>query len=322
MRNRTILVTGGAGFIGSTLTEALLKHGDRVIVLDDFNDYYSPTIKHNNLASLISHHSFKVYEGDIREAKLLDNIFEKHHIDVVVHLAARAGVRPSLQNPKLYYDVNVMGTLNVLEGMREYKIPQIVFASSSSVYGNRKNGPFKETDSTDNQISPYGATKKTGELMCATYAHLYGIKSTGLRFFTAYGPKNRPDMANYIFMNAIIKNLPITMFGDGLTGRDYTYIDDIVAGILAAINKPQAYEIINLGISSPVLLKDLIKKMELVTGLKAKIDLKPRQPGDVELTFADNAKAKKLLGWSPRTPIDMGLKKIYMWFKESGRLQV
>lgn len=310
---RTHLITGGAGFIGSHLADKLLDRGDQVVVIDNFNDYYNPQIKRNNISHHHSNPLFHLYEGDILDAAFVDEVIEKHQPHCVVHLAARAGVRPSLENPKLYYDVNVMGTLNVLEAMKKCEVPQLVFASSSSVYGNRSTGPFKETDNTDSQVSPYGASKKAGELLCHTYAHLYGIKTTCLRFFTVFGPRNRPDMACYLFTKAIMDEESITMFGAGSTGRDYTFVDDTVSGIIAAIDTPLAYEIINLGNASPVLLKELIASIENVSGKKAAVNTKPQQPGDVQLTYADIGKAKSLLGWEPKTSLEVGLKSLHTW---------
>lgn len=313
---KTILVTGGAGFVGSHLVDKLLDRGNSVVVFDEFNDYYDPGVKRQNISKHTNNPNFKLCEKDIRDSASVNQTMEKHKPDCVVHLAARAGVRPSLADPKLYYDVNVMGTLNILEAMKKHKVPQLVFASSSSVYGNRSSGPFKESDNTDNQVSPYGASKKAGELLCHTYAHLYGIKTTCLRFFTVYGPRNRPDMACYLFTDAIVKGQPITMYGDGTTGRDYTFVDDTVAGIMAAIDNPFDFEIINLGNSSPVLLRDLVATIEAVTGNKASIKPKPKQPGDVELTFANITKAKSLLKWEPKVDLQMGLKALHAWMVE------
>lgn len=312
---KTILVTGGAGFIGSHLCEQILKRGDRVVVIDNFNRYYPPAIKQQNLASFKSNPAFTLFTGDILDKKLLKNVFEKHQFDVVVHLAARAGVRPSLENPKLYAEVNVAGTALLLEELRQAGVRQLILASSSSVYGNRTQGPFKETDLTDNQISPYGATKKASEMLAHVYAHLYGIQTTVLRFFTAYGPRNRPDMAMFQFMQALLTDKPIMQFGDGTTGRDYTYINDLVDGILAAVDKPLGFEIINLGNSQPVLLKDLITTMEQITGKKASLNQLPLQPGDVALTYADIDKARNLLKWQPQTDLRSGLTSLYQWLK-------
>ncbi len=313
---KTILVTGGAGFIGSHLVDKLIDRGDSVVLIDEFNDYYNPKIKRQNISQHAHNPNFKLYETDIRDSITINQIIETHKPDCVVHLAARAGVRPSLQDPKLYYDVNVMGTLNVLEAMKQNNVPQLVFASSSSVYGNRASGPFKETDNTDAQVSPYGASKKAGELLCHTYAHLYGIKTTCLRFFTVFGPRNRPDMACYLFTKAILDQKPITMFGDGSTGRDYTFVDDTVSGILEAIDQPFAFEIINLGNSSPVLLEDLIASIEKVAGKKANIIPGALQPGDVQLTYADISRAKLLLGWEPKISLEAGLKSLHTWMVE------
>jgi UDP-glucuronate 4-epimerase len=310
---QTILVTGGAGFIGSHLCEALLKRGDRVVALDNFNRYYSPRRKRANLSWCHTQERFELIEGDIRDKGTLALVFERFRFDTVVHLAAMAGVRPSIENPALYAEVNVVGTTLLLEEVRKSAVPQFIFASSSSVYGNRTQGPFCETDATDNQISPYGATKKAGELVCATFAHLYGIQTSCLRFFTVYGPRNRPDMANYLFINALLENKPIMQFGDGHTGRDYTYVADTVAGIMAAIDHPNRFEIVNLGNSQPVRLRELIDVMERVTGKKAHINTLPLQQGDVELTFADTTKAKQLWGWQAKTPIEVGVTQLYQW---------
>lgn len=312
---KQILVTGAAGFIGSHLADELLKRGHNVIGVDDFNDFYDPEIKRANLQQASQNSNFKNVEADIRDPNLFKGLFLQSRPDVVVHLAARAGVRPSLQQPHLYYDVNVMGSLNLLEAMRMHHVKQFVFASSSSVYGNRIQGPFKETDTTDSQVSPYGASKKALEGLAATYAHLYGIQTTGLRFFTVYGPRNRPSMACSLFMEAIAKGDKLTQFGDGSTGRDYTYIDDIVEGIIKAIDNPFDYEIFNLGNSSPVLLSELIETIEQIVGQKAHIKIAPLQPGDVMYTYADISKAQRLISWQPRTELKAGLTHLYQWMK-------
>lgn len=308
-----ILVTGAAGFIGSNLVDALLAQNHMVTGIDDFNDFYDPQLKWQYLKKALENPRFTLIEADIRDPKLFDWTFSQKKPDVVVHLAARAGVRPSLNDPQLYYDVNLMGSLNLLEAMKKNEIKQLVYASSSSVYGNRSKGPFKEIDSTDQQVSPYGATKKALEGLVATYSSLYGIKATGLRFFTAYGPRNRPNMACSLFLQALNEDKLITQFGDGKTGRDYTYIDDIVAGLIKTIETPFDHEIINLGNSSPVLLSELIQTCEQVTKKKAKIKIESMQPGDVVFTFADISKAKKLLGWEPKTNLTEGLAKLYQW---------
>lgn len=312
-----ILLTGGAGFIGSNLTKALLKRGDSVVIVDDFNDYYNPGYKRANLEPIRTNSRLKIVEGDIRDGTLLRGLCLETGFETVIHLAARAGVRPSLNQAELYWDVNVSGTQTILEVMREHKIQNLVFASSSSVYGERIEGPFKETDNTDFQVSPYGASKKAMEVLVAPYTKLFGIKATGLRFFTVYGPGNRPDMACWLFMKAIDSGETLTMFGDGTSGRDYTYIDDIVSGIIAAVDNPQSYEIINLGNQSPILLKDMIVTFERVIGKKAKIKSQPRQPGDVSLTFADTTKAKKLLNWQAKTSFKAGVEQLYHWYQQT-----
>lgn len=319
--NNSVLVTGGAGFIGSHVVDSLLAQSARVVVLDNFNDCYDPQIKRKNIHHNLSNPNFSLIEGDILDPVLMDSIFSQYQPSGVIHLAARAGVRPSITDPKLYYQVNVAGTLSLLEAMKKHNCTRLVFASSSSVYGNRSKGPFSESDSTDQQVSPYGATKKSGELLCQVYAHLYSINTVCLRFFTAYGPRNRPDMACFLFTHAIASSKPITQFGNGNTGRDYTYIDDIVAGVISALDADVSFDIINLGNSSPVLLKELIATIEQVVGKKAITEIQPMQPGDVQLTFADVSKAKKLLNFTPKTDLKTGLTHLYDWYlKNQGEL--
>ncbi len=317
---KTILITGGAGFIGSHVVDQLIKSGERVIVLDNFNDYYSPQIKRHNIAHHQQQARFKLVEGDILNESLLNQLFKESSIDTVIHLAARAGVRPSLEQPQLYFQVNVLGTLNLLEVMKRYQVGNLVFASSSSVYGNHASGPFTEDLTTDTPVSPYGASKKAGEVLCSSYAHLYQISVKCLRFFTAYGPRNRPDMACFKFTRAIASGMPITQYGDGTTGRDYTYIKDIVAGIVAASQLQTPFEIINLGNSSPISLRKLITTIEKVVNKKAVLYKEPIQPGDVELTFADITKARKLLQFKPTTSIDTGLAYLYHWYQYNHQL--
>jgi len=312
----TILVTGGAGFIGSHLVEHLLEAGNRVICLDNFDSFYSPMVKRANIKDALLHPSFTLIEGDIRDAGGLKQCFEENEIDVVVHLAARAGVRPSIQNPELYYDVNVMGTLRLLEAMRTHGVTKLVFASSSSVYGNNKKVPFDENDTVDTPISPYTATKKACELLCHTYHHLYAFDVFALRFFTVYGPRQRPEMAISHFTRSILQGKPIELFGDGTTSRDYTFVGDIVSGLEAAISHVNGYEIINLGNSHPVPLIELVHVIEEVAGKKATIRWSPMQAGDVQTTWADTAKAKRLLGYSPSTPIRDGLAAYVQWLRE------
>jgi len=312
-----ILVTGCAGFIGSHVSEALLERGDFVVGLDEVNDYYDVKIKENNLRILKNHKNFVFYKEDIRNFKGLKRIFAKEKPEKIVHLAARAGVRPSIEQPLLYEEVNVKGTMHLLELAKEYKVKSFVFASSSSVYGNQKKVPFSETDDVNNPISPYAATKKAGELLCYTYHHLYNMKITCLRFFTVYGPRGRPDMAPYKFTKAILAGKPIQRFGDGKTKRDYTYIADIVKGVVAAADAELGFEIINLGNHKPVELNKLISTIENATGKKAIMEQMPMQLGDVEITYADISKAKKLLNYKPETSIEEGMQSFVKWYKEN-----
>ena len=309
-----VLVTGGAGFIGSHVCDALLARGDKVVCVDNFNDYYSSSIKENNLKQNINNPDFRLYREDITNIDGLSELFRKEAVDKIVHIAARAGVRPSISNPLLYEETNIKGTLNLLELARKFNINHFVFASSSSVYGNSKKVPFSEKDRVDNPISPYAATKKAGELLCYTYYHLYGINSTCLRFFTVYGPRGRPDMAPYKFTKLINEGKPIYKYGDGTSQRDYTYIKDIVAGVLSAIDRKLGYEIINLGNSQTVMLNDFILIIERLLNKKAKIIQKPAQPGDVHITYADISKAKRLLGYNPETSIEEGMKEFIKWY--------
>ena len=312
-----LLVTGCAGFIGSHVSEALLKRGDSVVGVDDLNDYYDVKKKEKNLKILQKSPEFAFYKEDIRNYQGLKKIFEKEKPEKVVHIAARAGVRSSIEQPLLYEEVNVKGTLNLLDLAKDYKIKSFVFASSSSVYGNQKKIPFSESDNVDNPISPYAATKKAAELICYTYHHLYNMKITCLRFFTVYGPRGRPDMAPYLFIDWIVKGQPIKRFGDGTTKRDYTYITDIVKGVVSAVDKELDFEIINLGNNQPIMLNDFIKVIEKSTGKKAVIKEIPMQPGDVDITYADISKAQKLLGYKTETSIEEGMKKFFEWYKKN-----
>jgi UDP-glucuronate 4-epimerase len=309
-----ILLTGGAGFIGSWTVEELLKLGHRIFCIDNFNDYYDPKQKEANVKPFLNNPNFKLYRIDIRDYETLKKIFLENKVDKIIHLAAMAGVRNSILNPKLYYDVNINGTLNVLELAKEFNIKNVVFASSSSVYGNNKKIPFSETDNVDNPISPYAASKKGGELLCYTYHHLYNMNVVCLRFFTVYGPRGRPDMAPYKFTKLIMEGKPIEVYGDGTTKRDYTYVTDIVSGIISALDI-KGYEIINLGNNNPIELKYFISIIEKNTKIKAKQVKKPMQPGDVNITYADIRKAKKLLKYNPKVPIEEGLKRLVEWYK-------
>lgn len=312
-----IFITGGAGFIGSHVVDKLLDRGDSVVCIDNFNDYYNPKFKKQNVEEHIKHTNYKLIKGDITDQKLLDDIFLKNTFEKIVHVAARAGVRPSIENPFIYQKTNIEGTLRIFDMAKRYKISHVVYASSSSVYGNQEKIPFSETDPIETPISPYAATKKTCELLAFTYYHLYKINCTGLRFFTVYGERGRPDMAPYMFTERILKGIPIKKFGDGNTQRDYTYIEDIVDGVLKSIDKPLGYEIINLGNSNAVSLNGFIKIIEEKTGKKAIIENYPMQPGDVPITFADVNKAKKLLGWEPKTHISTGMNKFIAWYKKN-----
>ena len=314
--NKNILVTGGAGFIGSHLVETLLAEEIwQVVVVDNFNDFYSPEIKRANVSAFLDNPRFTLYETDICEGERLNKIFAENRFDAIVHLAARAGVRPSLENAKLYNETNIGGTLNLLEAARAFEVKQFVFGSSSSVYGINSKIPFSEDDRIHQPISPYAATKAAGELLCYTFAHLYDIRCICLRFFTVYGARQRPDLAIHKFSKLIRAEKPIPVFGDGMTRRDYTYIDDIIQGVRAAIEYDRSgYEIFNLGESETVELKYLIELLEKNLGKKAVIDRKPMQPGDVPVTFADISKARELLGYNPQTKIEDGIAKFTEWF--------
>ncbi|MDI6774225.1 MAG: GDP-mannose 4,6-dehydratase [Verrucomicrobiota bacterium] len=312
-----ILLTGGAGFIGSHLAERLLARGDRVVILDDLNDFYDPRVKENNLRQILASSGAAFVRGDILDAPLLDRIFAESRFDVVVHLAARAGVRPSIQDPLLYDRVNCCGTLLLLEAARKHAIKRMVFASSSSVYGNVKEIPFREDARIDRPISPYAATKAACELYGHNYHHLYGISFTALRFFTVYGPRQRPDMAIHKFTRLIAAGEPVPFFGDGSTRRDYTYIDDIIAGAVAAVDRDLGFEIINLGESATTTLAELVALIEKRLGKKARLDRRPMQPGDVLMTRADIAKARRLLGYCPATPLEHGILEFIRWRQDA-----
>jgi UDP-glucuronate 4-epimerase len=314
---KNILITGGAGFIGSHLVDLLLAEGGwRVVVVDDFNDFYAPDIKRANIREHLENPHYQLVEADIRDFAALANLFREKNFDGIAHLAARAGVRPSLAEPVLYTETNINGTVNLLELARKYNVPQFVFASSSSVYGVNEKVPFAEDDPIFNPISPYAATKAAGELLCHTYAHLYGLRCVCLRFFTVYGARQRPDLAIHKFTKLISAGQSIPVFGDGATRRDYTYIDDIMQGVRAAIDYGKTnYEVINLGESRTVELRELIALIEDALGAKAAIDRQPMQPGDVPQTFADISRARKLLNYNPTTPIEEGIKKFVEWFR-------
>jgi UDP-glucuronate 4-epimerase len=308
-----ILVTGGAGFIGSHLVEKLLAIGHEVVVLDDFNDFYDPQIKQGNIAGFAT--DVTLCRVDLRENESVRAAFRRERIDVIVHLAARAGVRPSIQQPRLYYDTNVIGTLHLLEAARVTGIERFIFASSSSVYGASKIVPFSEEQHLTQTLSPYAATKIGGEFLCSTYSHLYQMRVVALRYFTVYGPRQRPDLAIHQFTRRIYAGEPIDQYGDGSTRRDYTYIDDVIQGTVAALNyHGPMYDVFNLGESQTIQLQDLISAIENAAGKTARINRLPEQPGDMPLTYADISKARKLLGYNPKTKLSEGLSKFIDWF--------
>lgn len=304
-----ILVTGAAGFIGSNFVEALLKAGIKVTGIDNFDLFYDRTIKEQNIEYAIKNPEYHFIEGDIRNPEFINDCLKTSKPGIIVHLAAKAGVRPSLADPKEYYDVNVMGTLNLLEMMRINQLKKMIFASSSSVYGNNEKVPFCETDNVDNPISPYAASKKAGELLCHTYHHLYKFDIFCMRFFTVYGPRQRPDLAIHKFTKAILRDDPITLYGDGSTRRDYTHIDDIIMGLMGAVDKLKGYEVFNLGESSTISLIKLVSLIEQYTNKKARIKYLPVQEGDVVQTFADVSKARDKLNYNPLMDIETGIKK-------------
>ena len=316
---KTYFITGAAGFIGSSLAERLLKEGNKVVGIDDFCDFYNPTIKENNIKEINLNENFKLYKNDIRDRQAIEKIFKENNIDIVIHLAAMAGVRPSIENPVLYQEVNCMGTQNILEEMKLNNITNLVMASSSSVYGNCKTVPFKEDMIVDFAISPYAATKKANEVMTHVYHKLFNFNVIMLRFFTVFGPKQRPDLAINKFTRLMLEDKEIPMFGDGTTSRDYTYIEDIVDGIIRSAkyveNNNNVYEILNLGNSTPVTLKEMINTIAKVLGKEPKINQLPMQPGDVQRTFADISKAKELIGYDPKTSFEKGIENFVEWYK-------
>jgi UDP-glucuronate 4-epimerase len=316
---KTFLITGAAGFIGSHLVDHLLAGGaGHITVVDDFNDFYDPQIKRANIGAHLADPRYRLVEADIRDRAALVKVFAGQPFDCIVHLAARAGVRPSLSEPELYCETNINGTLNLLELARENNIRQFVFGSSSSVYGINAKVPFSEDDPIRQPISPYAATKGAGELLCHTYSHLYGIRCVCLRFFTVYGPRQRPDLAIHKFAKLISAGQPIPVFGDGTARRDYTYVDDIIAGIVAAIDYDKSdYEVINLGESRTIELRELISLLEKELDTHAIIDRQLPQPGDVPQTFADIEKARRLLGYNPQTQIEEGVRRFIQWFRDS-----
>ncbi len=320
---RSVLLTGGAGFIGSHVAEALLRKGARLTVLDNLDSFYAEERKRSNLREIGKAGGFEFIEADICDTVALNAAMERSRPDCVIHLAARAGVRPSIEQPALYERVNVSGTVNLLEAARKFQVRKFVFGSSSSVYGESGQVPFVESEAQMRPISPYAATKLAGELMCYTYAHLYGMTAICLRFFTVFGPRQRPDLAIHKFTALLEAGQPIPVFGDGSTGRDYTYVEDIAAGVLAAMEYEPAgnpqFDILNLGNSHPVKLSELIEQLEAATGKRAVRNTLPPQPGDVAITWADISKAQRLLGYQPRTSLAEGLENFVAWYRSAGQ---
>ena len=315
---RRVLVTGAAGFIGSWLTERLLERGVEVVGFDNFDPFYDRALKERNLETARGTSAFRLVEGDLRNRSDVSALFSDGGFDAVMHLAAKAGVRPSLADPAAYYETNLIGTSNLLEVMREAGCLRLVFASSSSVYGNSRKVPFHEDDRVDAPISPYAATKKGGEELCHVYHAVHGFSVLALRFFTAYGPRQRPEMAIHAFTRRLFAGEPIPVFGDGSMERDFTYIDDVVDGVVSALDyvlRSQTFEIVNLGESEPIRLSRLVSALERATGREATIDRRPVPPGDVDRTFADVSRARRLLGYDPHVGIDEGLRRFVEWYR-------
>ena len=310
-----VFVTGAAGFIGSHVAEALLARGDRVYGLDNFDPFYDRSVKEANLSGLFGRPGFSFLEGDIRDAPALARWGEGIRPDALIHLAAKAGVRPSVADPVGYADVNIHGTIRMLEWARDRKVPKVLFASSSSVYGGNTKVPFREDDFVDHPVSPYAATKKAGELLCHTYCHLYGMNVAALRFFTVYGPRQRPEMAIHKFTRRIMEGKEIDLYGDGSSLRDYTYIEDIVSGVLGALTAPPGYRVYNLGESATISLSDLVALIEKACGKAAVRRYKPPQPGDVPVTYADISRARKEIGYDPRSSIEHGISRFVEWYR-------
>ena len=319
-----VLITGGAGFIGSHLTRRLLDRGDRITVLDEFNDYYDPARKRANVAPFLDRDDYRLVEGDIRDAELVDRLFDPSQegagplgaFDAVIHLAARAGVRPSLEQPILYEEVNCIGTLHLLEASRRHGPEVFIFGSSSSVYGINRKVPFSEDDPIDLPISPYATTKRAGELMCFNYHHLYGLKTACLRFFTVYGPSQRPEMAIHKFTDRLARGETIPLFGQGDSQRDYTYVDDIVDGVVASLDLAPGFEIFNLGGAETTRLGDLVAWLAEELAVEPRIEYLPEQAGDVPITYADVSKAGRMLGYAPKVPIREGLRRFVSWYRD------
>lgn len=328
LRLKRVLLTGGAGFIGSHVAQALLRRGVELTIVDSLDRFYSVARKKSNLNEIRRVGKYRFANQDIRMKKGMRELIARERPEAIIHLAARAGVRPSIEQPLLYEDVNVGGTLNLLELCRQYRVEKFIFGSSSSVYGMTSRTPFSESHTELRPVSPYGATKLAGETLGYTYAHLYGFPVLCLRFFTVYGPRQRPDLAIYKFTALIERGKPLPIFGDGTTGRDYTYIDDIVSGVMEALEyePPRGagapFDIFNLGNSHPVTLAELVRLLEQVTGYKARKQQMPLQPGDVLITWADISKSSRVLGYRPATPLEEGLKKFVAWYRSGNRRSV
>lgn len=311
---KSIYITGVAGFIGSHVAEALLRRGDRVHGLDNFDPFYDKALKERNLASLSAFPAFHFTEGDIRDPSILAKWKKPEPVEAVIHLAAKAGVRPSLRDPVGYADVNVLGTARVLEWARGHGAPRVLFASSSSVYGGNRKVPFSEDDPVDHPVSPYAATKKAGELLCHTYFHLYGMDIVSLRFFTVYGPRQRPEMAIHKFTRSLFEGRELSMFGEGNSRRDYTYIDDIVEGVLGALQAPPGFRVYNLGESTTISLDDLVALLERATGIRATRNYLPPEPGDVPVTHAEISRARTEIGYAPKVGVEEGIRRFVDWY--------
>ena len=312
---KNVFLTGSAGFIGSSLADSLLEQGYKVVGIDNFDSFYDRKIKLKNIENADRNPNFLLIEGDIRNKELLNDVFDKHEIHLIVHLAAKAGVRPSVESPQDYFDVNITGTINILETAKEHGVKKMIFASSSSVYGNNTKVPFAETDFVDHPISPYAASKKAGELICFTYHELYQMDISCLRFFTVYGPRQRPDLAIHKFARLILDDKPVPVYGDGSFKRDFTYVDDTVFGINRAIKNLAGFHVYNLGNSRTISVLEMIAELEKALGKKAKIDFRPLQPGDVKLTYADISSAKTELQYNPKFDFSTGIKNFVEWLK-------
>jgi UDP-glucuronate 4-epimerase len=317
--SKTVLVTGAAGFIGSHVAQALLARGDRVVGLDNLNDYYDPARKRSNLAEIRETAKepsrFTFVQGDVRDRGMLADLFRRHAFDAVAHLAAMAGVRVSMDDPHLYYDVNLIGTLNLLDAVRDRDVGNLVFASTSSVYGDTKQIPFVESDPCDRPLAPYPASKRAAEMLGFSYHHLYGCSFTAVRFFTVYGPRGRPDMMAYKVLDNIFFGLEVPLYNNGQMHRDWTYIDDIVSGVVAAVDVPLGYETINLGRGEPVLLADFVRLIEELAGRPANLIPRPMADADIAYTYADVSRARRLLGYDPQTSVREGVTRFWDWYR-------